>query len=697
LEVVHVDEKGALWYIHYPLEDGSGYLTVATTRPETMLGDTAVAVSPKDNRYKHLVGRRAMLPIMNRLIPIVADDAIDPEFGTGALKVTPGHDPVDFDIGQRHDLEVINVIGADGCMTAAAGHHAGEDRFRCRESVVNELEASRLLEKTEPYSHAIGHCQRCNTVVEPLISQQWFVKVGPLAEKAIKAVTHRDIHIIPERYVRVYLNWMENLRDWCISRQLWWGHRLPAWYCDDCGAVIVEVESPNICAKCGSNNLHQDPDVLDTWFSSGLWPHSTLGWPEATADLRYFYPTSVMETAYDILFFWVARMIMMGIYNTGKPPFHTIYLHGLIRDAQGVKMSKTKGNVLDPLQLTDQYGTDALRFALLMGTSAGNDSRLSESKLESSRNFVNKLWNSARFVIINLSAAKPEELTGWQNATGLAHREDRWIISRLNRTTDTASRFLEEYRFAEAQQTIYDFLWGEFCDWYIEMAKIRLRAGDRVPLKVLAHILERVLRLLHPFTPFVTEEVWQNLIQRLPRESNQPESIVIAPYPQADSSKFDALVEEEVQLIIDAIRSIRNIRSQLRIEPAKHIKAVVTCDMPEIFEDEREVVHALARVEPLELGGDSEPANDSVVTVVLGKATIRLSLGGVVDISKERKRLSAELGQCYANTKRIDALLSNEQFASRAPEEVVERETERLARLKEQQRGLEEVISQLGS
>jgi len=695
LEVIHEEEKAALYYIRYPLADGDGHITVATTRPETMLGDTAVAVSPNDERYRHLVGKLAVLPIMNRTIPIVPDEAIDPEFGTGALKVTPGHDPVDFDIGQRHGLETVNIIGSDGRMTEAAGRHAGEDRYECQRLVLEELRSEGLLERVEPYTHSVGHCQRCGTTVEPLISKQWFVKVAPLAERAIRVVKEGEIRVIPERFVRVYLNWMENLRDWCISRQLWWGHRLPVWYCDDCGEVTVAVEEPQECAHCRSNKLHQDPDVLDTWFSSGLWPHSTLGWPEDSDDLRYFYPTSVMETAYDILFFWVARMIMMGLYNTGKVPFHTVYLHGLIRDAEGVKMSKTRGNVLDPLQLIERYGTDALRFAILMGTSAGNDSRLTEGKLEASRNFANKLWNAARFVLANLAGAATG-IEGWYSLPLLEHRQDRWIVSRLNRTAQAVLQLLVEYRFGEAQQALHNFAWDEFCDWYIEMAKIRLRRGDRSPLPVLAHVLERVLRLLHPFIPFVTEELWQNLLRRLPREGELPESVTIAPYPQGDESRFDSEAEEEMGLLTSTIRAIRNIRSQLRVEPARYIEAFLCCDPPALFQSESETVRTLARVNPLCLDSTEAVPADGVISLVVGRATVRLPLGDVVDLPAERERLSDELERCRSNVDRLEHLLANPRFVSRAPEEVVEREEERLQAEREQQARLEEVIAQLG-
>jgi valyl-tRNA synthetase len=487
---------------------------------------------------------------------------------------------------------------------------------------------------------------------------------------------------------------MENIRDWCISRQLWWGHRLPVWYCNDCGEIVVALDDPDACTSCGSKNLSQDSDVLDNWFSSGLWRHSTVGWPDDSEDMGYFYPTDVMETGYDILFFWVARMIMMGIYNTGKAPFHTVYLHGLIRDAEGVKMSKTRGNVMDPLQLIDEYGTDALRFAVLMGTSAGNDSRLGEGKLESSRNFVNKIWNASRFVLANLKDA--QNLDGWYALSGLEHREDRWIVSRLNRTAQAVSQLLGEYRFGEAQQVIHDFMWGEFCDWYIEMAKVRIRSGDQNPLRVLAHVLERVLRLLHPFTPFVTEEIWQNLLRSLPHEGELPESIVIAPYPEIDESRVDAEAEEEIELLINTIRAIRNIRSQLRVQAGQHIEVTISYDPPDLFESQRETVRTFARVDPLRLDSAESAPADGVVTLVVGKATVRLPLEGVVDLSEERARLGQELEECNNSSTRVERLLANPQFASKAPEEVVERERERLDALHEQRKRLEEVLTQLG-
>ncbi len=718
LEVEREDTDGGLYYIRYPLADGDGHITVATTRPETMLGDTGVAVAPGDGRYAELVGRKAVLPIVGRVIPIVEDSAIDPEFGTGALKVTPGHDPVDFEIGQRHDLAVVTVIGQDGKMTSESGQYQGKERFQCREAVVKQLEAEGLLEKSEPYRHAVGHCQRCKSVVEPLVSTQWFMNVGnhddpdSIAGRAYSVVVDKQIRIVPERFTRVYLNWLENIRDWCISRQLWWGHRIPVWYCQDCDEQTVQVEDPTECAHCQSSKILQDPDVLDTWFSSGLWPHSTLGWPADDTDMERFYPrpghesavdgydSFVMETGYDILFFWVARMIMMGLANTDRAPFHTVFLHGLIRDTEGVKMSKTKGNVLDPLQLIEQYGTDALRFALTTGTAPGNDMRLGESKLESSRNFANKLWNSARFVMSGLEGADASSLAGWYELPSPTNRQDRWILHRLHLVIDTVSGYLKDYELGEAQRAIYEFLWGDFCDWYIEMAKLRLRGGDREPLRVLAHVLERTLRLLHPFMPFVTEEIWQNLLRRLPKESSLPESIMVASYPEFEPSRLDPQAEDEMSSLIQMIRAIRNARAQLRISSGQHLEAMVDANgLKSIVEEESQSISALARVNPLKIlddSGDRLPPGQAI-TLVVDPMVVMLPLGGVVDISAERERLGKELEECAANLGRVQDLLSNPGFASRAPEEVVEREQERLQSLQERQERLEEILAQLAT
>ncbi|PKB72877.1 MAG: valine--tRNA ligase [SAR202 cluster bacterium Io17-Chloro-G7] len=708
LEVDYSEVDGTLYYIRYPIaDDPANNVTVATTRPETMLGDTGVAVHPDDPKHKNALGRAVILPIMDRSIPVVGDEAIQPEFGTGALKVTPGHDPVDFDIGQRHNLPIINIIGLDGNITEAGGKYAGMERFQARREIASELDAMGLLEKTEEYRHSVGHCQRCASVVEPLISLQWFVNLGKhdqpdsIAGRAHAAVFGGEIRVVPERFNRVYLNWLENIRDWCISRQLWWGHRIPVWYCGDCSHMTVSVEDPASCAGCGSTNLEQDQDVLDTWFSSGLWPHSTLGWPGDTEDLSYFYSTSVLETGYDILFFWVARMIMLGIENTGEVPFRTVFLHGLIRDATGAKMSKTRGNTMDPLELSDKYGTDALRFALTTGTAPGNDLRFTESRLESARNFANKVWNAARFVMTSLEG-KPG-LDGWHDLPLPSHREDRWIVARLDRVTAEVNASLENFELGDAQQKLYDFIWNEFCDWYIEMAKIRMRSGTGPsPLPVLAHVLERTLRLLHPFMPFITEEIWQNLLARLPQESgsegNAAESIMVSPYPTANGDRRDDRAEEEIALVMQAIRAVRNARAQLHIPANQNLEAVVQANGAlQALEEESEVIRALSRVEPLRIySGDSVPANTGRgVTLLVDQLVVHLPLEGVVDLAAESLRLQEERDDCAHNLERVSKLVSNPNFRAKAKPDVVETEEERLKSLQERKQRLDEIIQQI--
>ena len=723
LEVEYQEQDGKLYYIRYPLAAADEHITVATTRPESMLGDTGVAVHPDDSRYAHLVGRQVILPIGERPIPIVGDAAIEPEFGTGALKVTPGHDVTDFEIGERHGLEIINVIGFDGNMTDAAGKYAGQERFATRRAVAAELDARGLLEKVEDYRHSVGHCQRCDSVVEPLISLQWFLKVGShrepdsIAGRAHAAVAQGDINIVPERFSRVYLNWLENIRDWCISRQLWWGHRIPVWYCEGstgCGEVIVTVEDPARCPACSAERLRQDEDVLDTWFSSGLWPHSTLGWPDATEDLAYFYPTAVMETGYDILFFWVARMIMLGIENTGQPPFRTVYLHGLIRDAKGAKMSKTRGNTLDPLDLIERYGADALRFALSTGTAPGNDLRITEGKLESARNFANKVWNAARFVITILAepAQEPQigqgDLAGWSYLPNLEHREDRWIVSRLEQATAEVNQSLADFELGEAQQKLYDFIWNDFCDWYIEMAKVRLRADANSaattagpsPRPVLAHVLERTLRLLHPFMPFITEEIWQNLVSRLPKEGDLPGSIMMAPYPQADAARHDRRAESEISLVMQTVRAVRNTRAQLRIPANRQLEVLLEADgLSGAMEEEADVIRALSRVAPLRITAgvpEGSTTGRGVVTLLVNPLVVRLPMEGVVDLAAERQRLQEELDDCRRELERKEKLVNNPNFRAKARPGVVETEEERLRSLQEQQQRLGEILEQLG-
>jgi len=699
LEVKHQEESASLYYIRYLLEDGSGSLTVATTRPETLLGDTAVAVNPEDERYVAVIGKNVILPVLKRVIPVVADDAVDPEFGTGALKVTPGHDPADFEIGQRHDLPVVSVMDLDGSMNENAGNYQGQDRFQCRDNIVEELDKDGLLEKVEPYHHSVGHCDRCDEVVEPIVSKQWFVKMAPLAKPARDAVADGRIGIVPERFAKVYFNWMDNIRDWCISRQLWWGHRIPVWYCADCDEVTVEYDDPTSCGSCGSARLDQDPDVLDTWFSSALWTHSTLGWPGKTEDMDYFYPTSVMETGYDILFFWVARMIMMGIENTGDIPFHTVYLHGLVLDPEGVRMSKTRGNVLDPLKLIDLYGADAVRFALTTGNSPGNNMRLNEQKLEASRNFANKIWNAARFVMTNLEGAGA--LDGWNKPSDANHREDRWILSRLNQTAAQVQRFMDDCQFGEAQRVIHDFLWNEYCDWYIEMAKIRMRSGvddGPSPLPVLAYVLERVLRLLHPFMPFVTEEIWQALVGHLPEEPGRPMALIVAPYPETDPSLIYEQAEKEIGAVVEIVRAIRGLRAEFRIQTGQPLEAIV--DSPElgaVIEAEEGAIKALARVAPLTVAAPTPAAEPGDrVLLVLASGTVTVPLGGLVDLGRERERLNGELEELDSNRIRLEGRLKDEQFLARAPEDVVERERQRLATAEERRTRITEILSRIG-
>jgi len=688
LEVEYRDTPGHFWYVRYHLKGGDDFITVATTRPETILGDTAVAVNPQDKRHKGVVGKTAILPVIGREIPIIADDAVDPAFGTGAVKITPAHDPVDFEVGQAHGLPTVNILNPDGTMNQNAGPYDKADRYACREQLVARLESEGLLVKVEPHQHSVGHCCRCGTAVEPWVSQQWFVRIAPLAIPAIDAVTDGRIRIIPERFTKVYLNWLENIKDWCISRQLWWGHRIPVWYCGDCGEVIVSVDDPGGCTKCGSSKLEQDPDVLDTWFSSALWPHSTLGWPDDTEDLGYFYPTSVMETGYDILFFWVARMIMMGLENTGEIPFHTVYLHGLIRDDKGEKMSKVKGNVLNPLKLIDQYGTDALRHALSTGSSPGNDIRLSTDKMEAARNFANKLWNASRFILGNIS----EKVSDKPSPDGLA-LEDRWILSRMNRLIADVHQLMGDFHFGEAQRQVHDFVWGEFCDWYIEIAKLRLQ-GENPPLPVLVNVLETSLRLLHPFMPFITEEIWQNLKGHIDRDMGG--SIMMAPYPVADGPALDDAAESAMEVVIDVVRAIRNTRAEFKVEPSKWIEALLAADdaRPAI-EAQAQAIEALARVKPLTVIGTGDGRPDNCKTIVLKGAEVILPMAGMVDLDAERMRLEREIAENQADIARLETRLKDDKFLSRAPQHVVEKERERLAVQRDRAARLRERLAEL--
>jgi valyl-tRNA synthetase len=681
LEVEYTPEPGTLYFFKYPLADRPGeYLPVATTRPETILGDTAVAVHPEDERYRHLVGATCLVPMLDRRIPVIADESVQREFGTGALKVTPGHDPTDYEIGKRHRLEIISVMNPDATMSAAAGPYAGLERFECRKRLWADMTAAGLVLKTEPYELNVPRSQRGGEIIEPMISTQWFVRIQPLADVALDAVRDERIRIVPERFTKVYYNWLENIRDWCISRQLWWGHRIPVWYCDDCGKETCMRVDPTACAHCGSSRIRQDPDVLDTWFSSGLWPFSTLGWPDDTPDLRAYYPTDVLETGYDILFFWVARMIMSGLEFTGQPPFHTVYLHGLVRDEHGRKMSKTLGNVIDPLQVMDQFGADALRFTLLTGSTPGNDMNLSLQRVEANRNFANKIWNAARFVTGNLSGAVPPPPAA---PAGLA---ERWILSRLAQVVTAATRLFEEYQYGEAGRLAYDFLWAEYCDWYLEVAKVNLTDEARA---VLVHVLDQTLRLLHPFIPFVTEEIWQN-VRRAAGAEHWPEALIIADWPEPGPR--DEAAEREVGLLIEAVRAVRNARAEHKVPAERKIAALVVAPDGAVLASQAAVLARLASIDPAQLSfGADRPAGESVALVVSAGVTIYLPLAGLVDLEAERARLAKAVAEAEAQIARVEKLLGSD-FARRAPAAVVAKER---AKLEEAQAQRVKLLEQL--
>jgi valyl-tRNA synthetase len=698
LEVEYSEEEGTLYYFKYPIAGaqldegpGRGYIPVATTRPETILGDTAVAVHPDDERYRHLIGKTCLVPMLNRTIPVIHDTYVSMEFGTGALKITPGHDLNDFEIGQRHGLQILNVLNSDATMNKNAGPYAKLDRYECREKLWADMEAAGLTIKSEAYTLQVPRSQRGGEVVEPMVSTQWFVKMQPLAEAGLEAVRDGRIKIVPQRFAKVYYNWLENIRDWCISRQLWWGHRIPVWYCNNCGHMTAAREDPTTCEKCGGGNLDQDPDVLDTWFSSGLWPFSTLGWPDETDDLKRFYPTDVMETGYDILFFWVARMIMQGLEMTGEIPFHTVYLHGLVRDAQGRKMSKTTGNVIDPLEMMDQYGTDALRFTLLTGSTPGNDMSLSEERIIANRNFANKIWNATRFVVSNLGAAFDAGSGTW-NLSAMA-LPDRWIISRHNRLIENVTQLMDAYQYGEAGRHIYEFLWGEYADWYIEIAKIRLYGTDvraqATARRVLVYVLDRTLRLLHPFMPFVTEATWQHL----PHEDS---SLMVTTWPTAGD--VDEEADGTMQLVMDVVRAIRNARADYDVQPARRIVAeIVAGDNSDLFSSQRDILVELARLDPdgLRIGHSLLDEPEQALTLVVGGVEIYLPLAGMIDLEVERARLQKELEHIKNGIARSQKLLGNEGFVAQAPAEVVQKERDKLAGLQEQAEKLRERLAAL--
>lgn len=688
IEVEHKPIAGNLWYIRYPLTDGSGEVVVATTRPETMLGDTAVAVHPEDERYRNLIGRKIKLPLIGREIPIIADKSVDPEFGTGAVKVTPAHDFADFEMARRHNLPFVKIMDENGRMTEEAGPYAGLDRFEARKKVVADLEAQGFLVKTEDYEVMLGHCYRCDCVVEPLLSKQWFVRMKPLAQPATAAVENGFIRLVPEQWNNLYFDWMYKIRDWCISRQIWWGHRIPAWTCQACGKTIVVREDPESCPECGSKNLRQEEDVLDTWFSSALWPFSTLGWPEKTEDLKAFYPTSVLVTSFDILFFWVARMIMMGLHFMGNIPFRTVYIHALVRDEKGQKMSKSRGNVIDPVVMIEKYGADALRFTLAALAAQGRDIKLSESRIEGFKHFVNKIWNAARFVLMNLEGYEPRELK--PEALPLP---SRWILSRLQKTIQKVRDRLEAYEFDQAALAIYHFFWHEFCDWYVEASKLYLREGGeakRLAQNVLLHVLETSLRLLHPFMPFVTEELWQ----ALPHEG---QSIMVAPYPKVEEKFVSPETEKEMDLVREVVVAVRGIRADYRLHPTRKLPVVILTSeesVKEVLTEHSPLIELLAGTEALQIEVSGERPRGAA-SVVLTGAEVFVPLANLVDVAQEIKRLSKEKEKYSKELARVRARLENPNFIEKAPEEVVTKEKSRAEELTEKLKRLEENLERL--
>ncbi len=692
LEVKHSEEKGDLYYIKYNVIGSNESLTVATTRPETLFGDTAVAVNPFDERYSHLLKSKIVIPLINKEVSIIADEAVELGFGTGALKVTPAHDINDFEIGIRHELDTVNIMNPDGTLNEFSGKYEGKDRMVVREEATIELETLNLLEKIEPIIHSIGRCDRCDTIVEPLVSKQWFLEMKPLAEPAIQAVNNGDIKIIPERFSKIYLNWMNNIRDWCISRQLWWGHRIPVWYCNLCDGMTVSITDPQSCSSCKSKDIYQDSDVLDTWFSSGLWTHSTLGWPNSTKDLNKFYPTSVMETGYDILFFWVARMIMFGIENMGVSPFHTIYLHGLLRDETGAKMSKSKGNVLDPLDAIQKYGADALRFALTTGSTPGNDVRISENKLESGRNFCNKIWNSCRF--IDFLNSKTDGITNIDIDEQKLNIEDVWILSRLNILIQDVNKLLEDYQLGEAERILHDYIWSDFCDWYIEMAKVRFSDGDEEVVSILIYIMDILLRLLHPFMPFITEELWHRIHSM--KSTNNIESIMISDYPQSSIKIVGD--DSKINIIIELIRGIRNVRSEFNIQGNEDLNIYISTTNSNSLETinlEKSFIKNTTKVNDILFEKIEDNDLSKSVKFVVSDIIVTIPLSGLIDMQKEIGRLDKELSEVDKNINRLQNLLKSENFVNKAPEEVIEAENERLVQSEERKYQLQEILKSI--
>lgn len=686
-EVDYEEKDSFLWHIRYPYVDGSGYITVATTRPETILGDTAVAVNPNDERYSSHIGKLIKLPFVDRQIPVIADDYVEKDFGSGAVKITPAHDPNDFEVGARHGLEVIRVMNDDGSMNYLAGKYAGLDRVECRKAIVADLDAAGLMVKIEPYKHNVGECYRCKCVVEPIVSKQWFVKMEPLAKPAIDAVKKRKTDFIPRNFEKTYFNWMENIKDWCISRQLWWGHRIPAYYCNDCGNVMVMEDAPCRCGKCNSINIRQDEDVLDTWFSSALWPFSTLGYPAKTADLDYFYPTSLLVTAYDIIFFWVARMIFSGIEHMGQIPFPEVLIHGIVRDHQGRKMSKSLGNGIDPLEIIDKYGADSLRLSLLMGISVGGDTRFIEDKVISCRNFLNKVWNASRFVIMNT-----EKVNIKQMGTFRLMPADKWLMSRLNSTIMRATASMEKYDLGMACQTIYDFIWNDYCDWYIELSKSALNGDNELrrdnTASVLSHVLEQIVKLLHPFVPFITEEIYSNL-------PHTKGAIMVSQWPEVIKKYSYKKEAAEFEQVRDIIRNIRALRLEMDVIPSKKLNAYVVTDNVTLFNNIAAYIIRLANLSSVNFIANKDELTQKSSAILSTLADVYILRGELVDSDKERERLTAELKRVQGEIKRGESMLANSGFVAKAPKALIDQENAKLSGYREQQIKINEQLASL--